>query len=106
MTFLICFLILFLEDAKGLYRFIEKVPEAGPKAHRCTVCGKIGNDRGNLRNRCHQYRNKDPGQLNLFRMRFIWIGIWLDVSLLGLGGGVNEVWWFFFVSAFFMNIIY
>jgi hypothetical protein len=36
---------------KGLYRFIEKVPEGGPKTHRCTVCGKVGNDRGNLRNR-------------------------------------------------------
>ena len=38
-----------LEDVKGLYQFIEKVPEGGPKAHRCTMCGKEGNDRGNLR---------------------------------------------------------
>jgi len=34
---------------KLLYEYIVRHPEAGPKAHKCTVCGKIGNDRGNLR---------------------------------------------------------
>ena len=34
---------------KLLYEYIVRHPEAGPKAHKCTICGKIGNDRGNLR---------------------------------------------------------
>ena len=34
---------------KQLYEYIVRHPEAGPKAHKCTVCGKLGNDRGNLR---------------------------------------------------------
>ena len=34
---------------KLLYEYIVRHPEAGPRAHKCTVCGKIGNDRGNLR---------------------------------------------------------
>jgi hypothetical protein len=42
----------FLEADRELYRFIEKLPEEGggpPRAHRCTICGKIGTDRSNLR---------------------------------------------------------
>ena len=34
---------------KQLYEYIVKAPEAGPRSHKCTVCGKIGNDRSNLR---------------------------------------------------------
>jgi len=34
---------------KQLYDYIEKAPECGPRGHRCTLCGKTGNDRGNLR---------------------------------------------------------
>jgi len=29
--------------------YIEKDPASGPKSHRCTICGKTGNDRSNLR---------------------------------------------------------
>jgi len=34
---------------KQLYDYIEKAPECGLRGHRCTLCGKTGNDRGNLR---------------------------------------------------------
>ena len=34
---------------KQLYEYIVKAPEAGLKAHRCTLCGQTGNDRSNLR---------------------------------------------------------
>jgi len=34
---------------KQLYDYIEKAPECGLRGHRCTICGKTGNDRGNLR---------------------------------------------------------
>ena len=34
---------------KQLYEYIIRYPEGGPRAHRCTMCGKVGNDRGNLR---------------------------------------------------------
>jgi len=29
--------------------YIEKDPASGPRSHRCTICGKTGNDRSNLR---------------------------------------------------------
>merc|ERR1712130_616756 len=29
--------------------YIERDPASGPKSHRCTICGKTGNDRSNLR---------------------------------------------------------
>ena len=38
-----------LPGDKQLYDYIEKAPECGPRGHRCTLCGKTGNDRGNLR---------------------------------------------------------
>ena len=31
------------------YEYIVKDPESGPKMHKCTICGKQGSDRGNLR---------------------------------------------------------
>ena len=34
---------------KQLYEYIVKAPEAGPRGHKCTLCGKTTNDRGNLR---------------------------------------------------------
>ena len=34
---------------KQLYEYIVRAPEAGLKAHRCTLCGQTGNDRSNLR---------------------------------------------------------
>ena len=34
---------------KQLYDYIEKAPQCGLRGHRCTICGKTGNDRGNLR---------------------------------------------------------
>ena len=34
---------------KQLYEYLVKAPEAGPRAHKCTLCGRIGNDRSNLR---------------------------------------------------------
>ena len=33
-------------DTRQLYEYIVK---EGPKSHRCTVCGKVGSDRGNMR---------------------------------------------------------
>jgi len=35
-------------DPKSFYDYIEK-DLSGPKAHKCTICGKVGKDRGNLR---------------------------------------------------------
>ena len=43
------FSCLLLPGDKQLYDYIEKAPECGPRGHRCTLCGKTGNDRGNLR---------------------------------------------------------
>ena len=37
------------EGDKQLYGYIVKAPEAGPKQHKCTLCGKTGTDRSNLR---------------------------------------------------------
>ena len=36
-------------DQISFYDYIEKDPESGPKAQKCKLCGKVGNDRGNLR---------------------------------------------------------
>jgi len=36
-------------DQVSFYDYIEKDPESGPKAQKCKICGKTGNDRGNLR---------------------------------------------------------
>ena len=38
-----------LAGDKQLYEYIVKAPEAGPKCHKCVVCGKISADRSNLR---------------------------------------------------------
>ena len=43
------FSCLLLPGDKQLYDYIEKAPECGPRGHKCTLCGKVGNDRGNLR---------------------------------------------------------
>ena len=37
------------EDRRLFYEYIVKDASSGPKAHKCTLCGKVGNDRGNLR---------------------------------------------------------
>ena len=38
------------QEDKQLYEYIEQVPtEDGLKLHRCTLCGKTGNHRNNLR---------------------------------------------------------
>jgi len=37
------------EDRRLFYEYIVKDPSSGPKSHKCTLCGKVGNDRGNLR---------------------------------------------------------
>jgi len=37
------------EDMRLFYEYIIKDPSTGPKSHKCTLCGKVGNDRGNLR---------------------------------------------------------
>ena len=36
-------------ESFSFYQYIEKDPDNGPKSHKCTVCGKTSNDRGNLR---------------------------------------------------------
>jgi len=36
-------------DQVSFYDYIEKDPDSGPKAQKCKLCGKVGNDRGNLR---------------------------------------------------------
>ena len=36
-------------DDKQLYEYIVKEPEGGPHCNKCTICGKVGNDRSNLR---------------------------------------------------------
>jgi len=36
-------------DRLLFYEYIVKDPSSGPKSHKCTLCGKVGNDRGNLR---------------------------------------------------------
>ena len=41
-----CFL---LDNVKALSEYIEKDPASGPKAHKCTLCGKISQDRSNIR---------------------------------------------------------
>ena len=38
-----------LAGDKQLYEYIVKAPEVGPKCHKCTLCGKTGTDRSNLR---------------------------------------------------------
>jgi len=38
-----------LDGNKLTLSYIEKDPASGPKSHRCTICGKTGNDRSNLR---------------------------------------------------------
>jgi len=34
---------------KTLSQYIEKDPASGPKAHKCTLCGKVSQDRSNIR---------------------------------------------------------
>ena len=34
---------------KQLYEYIVKDPESGPNSNKCTLCGKTGSDRSNLR---------------------------------------------------------
>jgi len=34
---------------KTLSQYIEKDPSSGPKAHKCTLCGKVSQDRSNIR---------------------------------------------------------
>jgi len=34
---------------KTLSEYIEKDPSSGPKAHKCTLCGKVSQDRSNIR---------------------------------------------------------
>ena len=34
---------------KTLAEYIEKDPASGPKAHKCTLCGKVSQDRSNIR---------------------------------------------------------
>ena len=36
-------------DDKQLYEYIVKDPAGGPLCNKCTICGKTGNDRSNLR---------------------------------------------------------
>ena len=40
---------IFLDADRVLYTYIEKCPAAGPRAHRCTLCGKTSADKSNLR---------------------------------------------------------
>ena len=44
------------------YEYIVKDPENGPKMHKCTICGKQGSDRGNLRK--HVENIHFPGTLS------------------------------------------
>jgi len=44
------------------YEYIVKDPESGPKMHKCTICGKQGSDRGNLRK--HVENIHFPGTLS------------------------------------------
>jgi len=44
------------------YEYIVKDPASGPKMHKCTICGKQGTDRGNLRK--HVENIHFPGTLS------------------------------------------
>jgi DNA-directed RNA polymerase subunit RPC12/RpoP len=41
--------LLFPDGSWNLYAYIEKEPLSGARQYRCTVCGKLGNDKSNLR---------------------------------------------------------
>ena len=52
---------------RQFYSYIAKDPENGPRSHKCTICGKVGSDRSNLRK--HVESMHFPGVLS-YNCRF------------------------------------